>query len=65
MAGGGRSPVADRIHGQIANRMKMQGPKGFETGGTYRSDDGGETWSRVNSLKSAPLLLLAYSRGSQ
>ena len=50
----GRSPVADRIHGQIADRMKMQGPNGFQTGGTYRSDDGGETWRRINSLNPRP-----------
>ncbi len=50
----GRSPVAGRLHGQIANRVKLQGPNGYQTGGTYRSDDGGESWRRINSLNPRP-----------
>ena len=52
--GGRRLPYADRIGGQIANKLKGQGPLGFQTGGTYRSEDHGETWIRVNSLNPRP-----------
>ena len=49
-----RLPYADRIGGQIANKIKGQGPLGFQTGGTFRSEDHGETWVRVNSLNPRP-----------
>ena len=41
--------------GQTPNIQDMQGAKGYEYGGVYRSNDGGETWERVNSLNTRPM----------
>lgn len=40
--------------GQVANAQKEQGDDGFESGGIFRSDDRGTTWSRLNSLNPRP-----------
>ncbi len=42
------------LGGQRENVQDKQGPKGFETGGVFRSDDGGRRWRRVNSLNPRP-----------
>ena len=47
-------PFSGRLFGQIANKQKMQGKQGFETGGIFRSDDRGVTWKRLNSLTERP-----------
>jgi photosystem II stability/assembly factor-like uncharacterized protein len=47
-------PYGSRLGGQIANVQDKQGPDGNETGGVYRSTDGGESWTRVNSLVERP-----------
>jgi photosystem II stability/assembly factor-like uncharacterized protein len=47
-------PYAGRLGGQRPNVQDQQGPEGNETGGVYRSTDGGETWTRVNSLTERP-----------
>lgn len=52
--GNSRTPFADRIGGQVANRQDSQGPDGFECGGIYLSKDRGETWERINSLNPRP-----------
>ncbi len=52
--GGRNSGIPDRLHGQNANVGKLQGPKGFETGGLFRTEDGGDSWSRVNSINPRP-----------
>lgn len=45
---------AGPLGGQRANVQHLQGPDGDNTGGIYRSADGGENWSRVNSLNERP-----------
>ncbi len=42
------------VGGQQANVMKDQGKEGVNTGGVFMSKDGGETWTRVNSLNPRP-----------
>ncbi len=51
---GGSAAFADRIGGQVANRLRQQGPSGFQTGGTFLSKDHGETWTRINTLNPRP-----------
>jgi photosystem II stability/assembly factor-like uncharacterized protein len=41
--------------GQAANVQDRQGPESFEYGGIYKSTDGGESWSRINSLNPRPM----------
>jgi photosystem II stability/assembly factor-like uncharacterized protein len=41
--------------GQSPNIQDQQGPDGHEYGGVYRSADGGETWTRINSLNPRPM----------
>lgn len=57
----GPNPNADRpflmnpqVGGQQANVQNSQGKDGVNTGGVYASKDGGDTWSRVNSLNPRP-----------
>ena len=47
-------PFTSYLGGQRANAMKEQGKGGDETGGIYRSEDGGKSWRRVNSLNPRP-----------
>jgi photosystem II stability/assembly factor-like uncharacterized protein len=48
-------PYGGFLGGQEPNLQDEQGPEGFEHGGVYRSDDGGESWQRVNSLDPRPM----------
>ncbi len=48
-------PYSFSLGGQSPNVQDQQGSKGFEYGGVYRSADGGESWTRVNSLNSRPM----------
>jgi photosystem II stability/assembly factor-like uncharacterized protein len=41
--------------GQRENAQEQQGPDSFEYGGVYKSTDGGESWSRVNSVDPRPM----------
>ena len=53
-AGRPNGPYSGRLFGQEANRQDRQGERGYETGGVFRSDDRGETWTRLNSLTERP-----------
>ncbi|MGL4551993.1 MAG: PDZ domain-containing protein, partial [Gemmataceae bacterium] len=48
-------PYGAYYGGQRENVQDAQGPEGVETGGVYRSADGGESWTRVNSLNPRPM----------
>ena len=43
------------LGGQRQNVGDEQGPDGHEYGGVYRSEDGGESWTRVNSVNPRPM----------
>jgi photosystem II stability/assembly factor-like uncharacterized protein len=42
------------LGGQNANVQDQQGPVGNDTGGLYKSTDGGESWTRINSVNPRP-----------
>lgn len=48
-------PYSASIGGQRENAQDQQGSNGYEYGGVYRSEDGGESWTRVNSLNPRPM----------
>jgi photosystem II stability/assembly factor-like uncharacterized protein len=48
-------PNAGDLGGQRENVQDTQGSDGKDTGGIYKSFDGGETWKRVNSLNPRPM----------
>jgi photosystem II stability/assembly factor-like uncharacterized protein len=48
-------PYHSMYGGQASNLQDRQGPDSHNYGGVYRSNDGGETWSRVNSLNPRPM----------
>lgn len=48
-------PYAAYYGGQRENIQERQGPDGHEYGGIYKSTDGGESWTRVNSLNPRPM----------
>ncbi len=47
-------PFGTRLGGQVHNIEGQQGPDGFQTGGIFKSTDGGESWERINSLNPRP-----------
>ena len=49
-----RQNFSGRLGGQRENVHTQQGVNGFETGGVFKSTDGGESWKRVNSLNPRP-----------
>ena len=53
--GGGMMPFLDRLGGQAANIQDRQKPDGFQYGGVYKSTDGGQSWTRLNSLNPRPM----------
>ena len=65
---GGAPPPARRAASMAArceNVQDEQGPDGFEYGGIYKSTDGGETWTRINSLNPRPMYFSHHPRRSQ
>ncbi|HQR06868.1 MAG TPA: PDZ domain-containing protein [Gemmatales bacterium] len=59
-AGGPGGPTRSRPYsayyaGQRENIQDRQGEGGHEFGGIYKSTDGGESWTRINSLNPRPM----------
>lgn len=53
-SGTSERPYAGRLGGQIENIQDKQGAIGNDTGGVYKSTDGGDSWTRVNSINERP-----------
>ena len=51
----GRSPFTGTLGGQAANLQDQQGKEGFEYGGVYVSKNGGDSWTRINTLNPRPM----------
>lgn len=49
------SPFGGGLGGQRENLHDQQGEEGQEYGGVYRSEDGGESWTRINSVNPRPM----------
>ncbi len=52
---GERRTLSATYNGQRENVQDQQGPGGFQSGGIFKSADGGESWTRVNSALSRPM----------
>jgi photosystem II stability/assembly factor-like uncharacterized protein len=50
-----KRPYTFLYGGQHENEQRWQGPNGFEYGGVYKSNDCGESWTRVNSVNPRPM----------
>jgi photosystem II stability/assembly factor-like uncharacterized protein len=48
-------PYTYMYGGQAPNVQTQQGPNSHEYGGIYKSTDGGESWTRINSLNPRPM----------
>jgi photosystem II stability/assembly factor-like uncharacterized protein len=48
-------PFGVFLGGQRENRQTEQGEAGHEYGGIYKTTDGGESWTRINSLNPRPM----------
>jgi photosystem II stability/assembly factor-like uncharacterized protein len=53
--GNPKRPFGFFYGGQRENVQDKQGPDGWQTGGVYKSTDGGESWTRINSLNPRPM----------
>lgn len=49
------TPFSSGLGGQVENVQDQQGEKGYEYGGVYRSNDGGQTFTRINSVNPRPM----------
>jgi photosystem II stability/assembly factor-like uncharacterized protein len=52
---GSNRPYGGGLGGQRENVQNQQGPDGPNLGGVYKSTDGGDTWTRVNSVNPRPM----------
>lgn len=50
-----RSPFIGTLGGQSGGAPDRQGDNGHEYGGLYKSADGGESWTRINTLNPRPM----------
>ena len=48
-------PFAGPLNGQRENVQGTQGPDGDQAGGLYKSTDGGDSWTRINSINPRPM----------
>ena len=48
-------PFAGPLSGQRENVQSSQGEIGPQTGGLYKSTDGGDSWTRINSINPRPM----------
>src|SRR5262249_5765337 len=53
--GSATRPYTGMYGGQRENVQDRQGPEGHDYGGVYKSTDGGESWSRINSFNPRPM----------